>query len=138
MLAAALVFAACCMTSDTWPGLTNTCAVDRPQDLHSASMPGLWDKHCSVGLYSSSSSNLSREAGRPTGAALCVQVAFVLPTSYPVTRETLNYAGAAVGIVMVGAVLVWFLPRVGARHWYRGEIQTYKPELEQVPLPNPY
>ncbi|CAL8461962.1 g1493 [Coccomyxa elongata] len=60
-----------------------------------------------------------------------ITVAFVLPTTYPVTRETLNYSGVAVGIVMVGAVLVWFLPSVGARHWYRGENKTYKPEADQ-------
>jgi hypothetical protein len=61
-----------------------------------------------------------------------VQVAFVLPTSYPVTRETLNYAGVAVGIVVLGAFFIWFLPVIGARHWFRGEIQTYKPEPETV------
>lgn len=61
-----------------------------------------------------------------------VQVAFVLPTSYPVTTQTLNYSGVAVGMVMLGAILVWFLPRVGARHWFRGESQTYKPQPDLV------
>ncbi|EIE25071.1 amino acid transporter [Coccomyxa subellipsoidea C-169] len=61
-----------------------------------------------------------------------ITVAFVLPTSYPVTTQTLNYSGVAVGTVMVGAVLMWFLPSIGARHWFRGEMPTYKPELESV------
>ena len=60
---------------------------------------------------------------------LLPQVAFVLPTSLPVTSETLNYAGVAVGIVLLGACAVWVLPRIGARHWYRGELKNYR-ELE--------
>ena len=45
---------------------------------------------------------------------------FVLPTLYPVTSITLNYAPIAVGIVLVGTLLVWVLPVIGARHWYQG------------------
>ena len=56
------------------------------------------------------------------------QVAFVLPTSFPVTSVTLNYAGVAVAIVLLGAVSMWVLPVIGARHWYRGELKTYVPE----------
>lgn len=49
-----------------------------------------------------------------------LQVVFVLPTAYPVTSLTLNYSPVAVGIVLVGSLLVWFLPVVGARKWYHG------------------
>lgn len=45
---------------------------------------------------------------------------FVLPTLYPVTGTTLNYAPVAVGTVLVGTLFVWFLPFIGARHWYQG------------------
>ena len=45
---------------------------------------------------------------------------FVLPTLYPVTSITLNYAPIAVGIVLVGTLFVWVLPIIGARHWYQG------------------
>ncbi len=98
------------------------------QTTEPALLPGFWDRQRSLAV-------LQVERWVSITAALCVQVAFVLPTTYPVTRETLNYSGVAVGIVMVGAVLVWFLPSIGARHWYRGEIQTYKPDAEQVPPP---
>lgn len=65
------------------------------------------------------------------------QVAFVLPTSFPVTSVTLNYAGVAVAIVLLGAVLIWVLPVVGARNWYRGGLQTYVPEQDAVRMQEP-
>ena len=49
-----------------------------------------------------------------------LQVIFVLPTLYPVSGITLNYAPVAVGIVLVGTLFVWVLPIIGARHWYHG------------------
>ena len=30
-----------------------------------------------------------------------LQVIFVLPTAYPVTKENLNYSGVAVGVVLI-------------------------------------
>lgn len=63
------------------------------------------------------------------------QAAFVLPQTFPVTRDTLNYAGVAVGIVMLGTVIFWFLPGgLGARKWYRGEIKTARVEFDSVRL----
>ena len=44
----------------------------------------------------------------------------MLPTAYPVTSLTLNYSPVAVGIVLVGALVVWVLPVVGAHKWYQG------------------
>lgn len=44
----------------------------------------------------------------------------MLPTSFPVTGETFNYASIAVGIVFFGAFFSWFFPVIGARHWYVG------------------
>ena len=49
-----------------------------------------------------------------------LQVVFVLPTAYPVTTKTLNYAPVAVGIVLVGSLTVWVLPVIGAHKWYQG------------------
>ena len=49
-----------------------------------------------------------------------VQVVFVLPTLYPVTSTTLNYAPIAVGVVLVGTLVVWVLPFIGAHKWYLG------------------
>ena len=43
----------------------------------------------------------------------------MLPQTFPVTVNTLNYAGVAVGIVMLAALLFWFLPFIGAMNWYR-------------------
>ena len=55
----------------------------------------------------------------------CLQAVFVLPTAYPVTSETLNYSGVAVGIVLFGSLAWWFFPIksgrfAGARYWYTG------------------
>ena len=62
-----------------------------------------------------------------------VQAAFVLPQTFPVTVNTLNYAGVAVGIVMLAALLFWFLPfGLGARRWFRGEIKTAKIPFDSV------
>ena len=64
-----------------------------------------------------------------------VQAAFVLPQTFPVTVNTLNYAGVAVGIVMLAALLFWFLPfGLGARRWFRGEIKTAKIPFDSVCL----
>ena len=38
--------------------------------------------------------------------------------------DNLNYAGVAVGIVLVGALLSFFFPGIGAYKWYRGERHT--------------
>ncbi len=62
-----------------------------------------------------------------------MQAAFVLPQTFPVRRETLNYSGVAVGIVLMGIVIFWFLPGgLGARRWYRGERKTAKIGIDSV------
>ena len=59
----------------------------------------------------------------------------MLPQTFPVTVNTLNYAGVAVGIVMLAALLFWFLPfGLGARRWFRGEIKTAKIPFDSVRL----
>ena len=55
----------------------------------------------------------------------CLQINFCLPTTYPVSRYSFNYAPVAVGIVLIGAIAAWFFPAVGARHWYHGPKGTY-------------
>ena len=67
----------------------------------------------------------------PVGAVLAddslyvLQIIFVLPTAYPVTEQTLNYAPVAVGTVLVGTLVVWFLPfGWGARSWFKGELHN--------------
>ena len=42
----------------------------------------------------------------------------------PAHADNLNYAGVAVGIVLVGALLSFFFPVIGAYKWYRGERHT--------------
>jgi len=44
-------------------------------------------------------------------------VLFVLPTTYPVTPATLNYAGVVTGTVLLASLLGWVL---GARKWFDG------------------
>lgn len=49
----------------------------------------------------------------------------MLPTVYPVTYQTLNYAPVAVGIVLVGTLSVWILPGgFGAKDWFKGGRHT--------------
>lgn len=73
------------------------------------------------------------EAAAPAERAAPVQAAFVLPQTFPVTVNTLNYAGVAVGIVMLATLLFWFLPfGLGARRWYRGDIKTAKIPFDSV------
>lgn len=52
--------------------------------------------------------------------ATALQVLFTLPTSFPVTLESFNYASVALGAVLAGCITAWFLPSCGARHWYQG------------------
>ncbi|KAI5925204.1 amino acid/polyamine transporter I [Camillea tinctor] len=47
----------------------------------------------------------------------CITVVFCLPTSNPVTDQTLNYTVVAVGIIGVGAMGAWVL---WARKWFTG------------------
>ena len=71
----------------------------------------------------------------PVGAVLAndllfvLQIIFVLPTAYPITEQTLNYAPVAVGTVLVGTLVVWFLPfGWGARSWFKGELHNLTSE----------
>jgi hypothetical protein len=49
----------------------------------------------------------------------------VLPNVYPVSYQTLNYAPVAVGIVLFGSLISWFLPfGIGAKDWFKGCRQT--------------
>ena len=47
----------------------------------------------------------------------CITIIFCLPTTNPVTSQTLNYSVVAVGIIAVGALIVWVL---SARKWFTG------------------
>ncbi len=48
---------------------------------------------------------------------LCITGVFVLPTILPVTYTTLNYAGPAVGALLLGTLTWW---AVHARTWFTG------------------
>ena len=45
----------------------------------------------------------------------CTQVAFMLPTAYPITFATFNYAPVSVAVAIIIICLAWCLPRYGAR-----------------------
>ena len=63
------------------------------------------------------------------GITYVLQIIFVLPTAYPVTEQTLNYAPVAVGTVLVGTLVAWFLPfGWGARSWFKGELHNLTSE----------
>lgn len=67
------------------------------------------------------------KAGRPIGAVSCIWIAFItiafcLPTVNPVTSQTLNYTGVAVGIVGIGAFGSWGL---WARKWFTGRCRNH-------------
>lgn len=61
------------------------------------------------------------------------QSIFVLPTSYPVTSNTLNYAPVAVGIVLLGSISWWVLPKIGARGKYKGAAGMAQERAEHPP-----
>ncbi|OIW23424.1 amino acid transporter [Coniochaeta ligniaria NRRL 30616] len=59
---------------------------------------------------------------RPIALAACawiatITVVFCLPTSNPVTSQTLNYTVVAVGIIGIGSILSWV---VWAHRWFTG------------------
>ena len=59
---------------------------------------------------------------RPIALAACawiatITVVFCLPTSNPVTSQTLNYTVVAVGIIGIGAIFSWV---VWAHRWFTG------------------
>ncbi|KAK9902831.1 hypothetical protein WJX75_007886 [Coccomyxa subellipsoidea] len=51
-------------------------------------------------------------------------VSFILPTTYPISYENLNWTCATVGAVIIGVLASWFTPQIGARHWYHGKSHT--------------
>lgn len=46
--------------------------------------------------------------------------AFLLPTLYPITWNTFNYAPVALGLVLLLVMLWWFLD---ARRWFKGPVR---------------
>ena len=67
------------------------------------------------------------KASRPVGVIAClwivfITIAFTLPTVNPVTAQTLNYTGVAVGIVAIGAFGSWFF---WARKWFTGRCRNH-------------
>lgn len=56
-------------------------------------------------------------AGSACAWIACITVVFCLPSTNPVTSQTLNYTPVAVGIIAVGAVASWV---VWARRWFTG------------------
>lgn len=53
-----------------------------------------------------------------------ISVLFCLPVTYPVQRDTLNYAPIAVGGVFIVASGYWL---ISARYWFRGPQPNLKP-----------
>lgn len=51
---------------------------------------------------------------------LFITAVFIMPTAFPVTSTSLNWAPVAVGIVLVWTFGYWLLPVWGARHWFCG------------------
>lgn len=47
----------------------------------------------------------------------CIAVVFCLPTSNPVTEQTVNYTVVAVGIIGIGSIGTWV---VWAHRWFTG------------------
>jgi hypothetical protein len=42
------------------------------------------------------------------------------PQVYPISSLTFNYAPVAVGIVLFICFVFWWLPCIGAMHWFQG------------------
>ena len=63
---------------------------------------------------------------------LFITAVFIMPTAFPVTSTSLNWAPVAVGIVLIWTFGYWLLPFWGARHWFKGppaalELASMKP-----------
>lgn len=54
-----------------------------------------------------------------------ISVLFVLPTQYPVNRNSFNYAPVAVGVVLLGAAAWWLAT---ARRTFRGPVSHGTPQ----------
>ena len=46
---------------------------------------------------------------------------FLLPTLYPITWDTFNYAPAALGVAL-GIIMLWWL--LDARKWFKGPVRN--------------
>lgn len=55
--------------------------------------------------------------------------AFLLPTLYPITWNTFNYAPVALGLVLTLVMLWWFLD---ARKWFKGPVRNIHSENGKV------
>ncbi len=60
-----------------------------------------------------------------------MQVAFVLPTEYPVSTVNFNWTPVTVALVLAGVLAVWYAPCCGARRWYHGKAHTLEDASEQ-------
>jgi hypothetical protein len=60
----------------------------------------------------------------------------VIPTSFPVNLQNLNWTIVIVGVVLLLVLAAWFFPVLGARTWYRGKAHTL-PNANIVRCPPP-
>ena len=68
-----------------------------------------------------------RRASKPVAIVACLWIGFItvvfcLPTTNPVTSQTLNYTPVALGVVGLFAFGSWFL---WARHWFTGRCRHH-------------
>ena len=63
-----------------------------------------------------------------------ITIAFCLPNANPVTDQTLNYTPVAVGIVLFGIFVSWFL---WAHKWFKGPIRQIQLEQAGVDINDP-
>ncbi|BDA41309.1 Amino-acid permease BAT1 [Coccomyxa sp. Obi] len=61
-----------------------------------------------------------------------IAVCLSLPTELPVTSHNLNWAPISLGLVMVGVLIAWYLPTIGARHWFRGKNHIQRPAAPEA------
>lgn len=57
-----------------------------------------------------------------------MQVAFIIPTNYPVSYSNFNWTPVTVGVALIVVVSAWYLPKLGATHWYAGKSHTLDDE----------
>lgn len=63
---------------------------------------------------------------------LFFQVAFILPTVYPISSDNFNWTCVTVGAVIIGVLGAWFAPKIGARNWYTGKSHTLESRHDVV------
>jgi hypothetical protein len=64
------------------------------------------------------------------------QASFIMPTSYPIVLDNLNWTPITLGVTLLAVLVGWFMPRYGAAMWYHGKSHTLADDTAVSVLPH--